>query len=296
VNEFLRGEVGDMLRTNDPRQKAHTLDIVGVGTVAHAMIAGAPFEALLAASGVRFRSGSPVHTPQELLSSESWDIALCFSPWKEQLFTLIDQSTASARATMAVDTVIRAGGSALGLNINGWAAGYALETALRGSTPETVVVLGSGPSARSVAWGVRRVWGDDVDLVVSARNEKEGLRCAGLFAGNYAPPADLSSHLGNRVSRVVVNGTTWGETSESESTPFSFDVSTIVAPGSAFVDLNTRLSALQSIALAIGATVTSGMTMRLFNNACRAALASVVAHGPGATTSVDPTIERNPES
>jgi shikimate dehydrogenase len=250
-----------------------SLVIAGIGTVARSMIAGIPFAHLMTEAGVEFTGGKNSETPADLLADATWDMGLSFSPWKEQLFDLLDHTSVSANATHAVDTVARTGTGVVGMNLNGSAATYALRTATRGARPARMVILGSGPSSRSVAWGARQAWGDDLDLVVSARSATAGKSCAKMFKATFVAPDDLD-YAG---SSIVVNSTSWGETTESENAPFAFDLARMVGPGDVVLDLNTRVSSLVSVALGRGAAVASGATMRTFNNACRAAIARTLA-------------------
>jgi shikimate dehydrogenase len=277
VDAFLAAEVGALAAaTGGPDRPVR---FAGIGTVAHRTMSSAGFAALIHGAGVRFEILDEAASPTELLNDSSWDIALVFSPWKEELARNLPELTVAARSTAAVDTVVRHGPDALGININTWAMQATLEAACAGNTPKSVAILGSGASAGSVAYAVRRAWGSSVTLTFSARNNERAELLATSFTARSVRAAELEA---SRPS-VVVNCTTWGETSESESTNFFVPLERILGAGRIFVDLNNRASSLQAAALGCGAQVISGVAIRDINNACRSALAAQLSYGEART-------------
>lgn len=277
VAAFLGGELGPLSSSTEAGAD-RTVVFTGIGTVAHRTMSGPAFSQLMDKAGVRFEVIEVGQSPSELLAHGSWDLALCFSPWKEPMASALSDLTETGLVTGAVDTIIRENGRTIGININMWAAQAVLESACAGAVPTSVLILGSGASARSVALAVRRAWGDQAELTISARNGQAGQNTAQRFGTRWSEPAHLSAHYGSAAPAVVINCTTWGETSESELTPFPFPLQALLTTGSTFVDLNNRVSGLQTAALAVGARILSGTSVRDMNNACRAALAQRIAN------------------
>lgn len=145
------------------------------------------------------------------------------------------------------------------------AAQSALEFLLGGAEPESVLLLGSGASARSVPLAVRRA-GPECQILVAARSFEGAEALAREFPGLavYEP--------GSAWLDVVVNTTTWGETEASEAEPMGIDLDGVFQPGCAFFDLNNRVGSLPLQALQAGCAVISGAVMQRVTNASRAAL------------------------
>jgi shikimate dehydrogenase len=273
VNAFMAEELTDW-NPMGAGSGTRRVCFAGTGTVALRTMTSAPFAALMAGSDVPFEVLNADWSPAELLEDPNWDIGLCFSPWKEEMARLVPEQTGAARAIGAVDTLTRCGPRILGLNVNTWAAQAALETACSGGTPPPrMVILGSGASARSVGFAARRAWGSQTDLTFSARNAAAGEEVAARFAARSVPAQELEKSLQSQSPSLLVNCTTWGETAQSESTPFPFPFDHLLACGTVFIDLNNRFSALQAAALEAGAQVMSGAAIRNISNGCRAALA-----------------------
>lgn len=276
VAAFLSTEIGTR-PSSSPAEGGRSVVFTGLGTVAHRTMTGAAFAHVMATAGVRFEVIEGAPTPAELLAQPTWDIALCFSPWKEPVAAQLPDLTETAQLTGAVDTVLRRGEQNIGININTWAAQAALESAFFGSVPASVLILGSGASARSVGLAVRRAWGLRTELTISARNVQTRRAVADRLGARSTDPTDLPAQYETRSPAVVVNCTAWGETADSERAPFPFQLPTLLTAGSTFQDLNNRVSGLQIAALESGARVLSGTSVRDINNACRAALARSVA-------------------
>jgi shikimate dehydrogenase len=140
------------------------------------------------------------------------------------------------------------------------AAQSALEFLLGGAEPESVLLLGSGASARSVPLAVRRAW-PECQILVAARSFEGAEALAREFPGLavYEP--------GSAWLDVVVNTTTWGETEVSEAEPMGIDLDGVFQPGCAFFDLNNRVGSLPLQALQAGCAVISGAVMQRVTNA-----------------------------
>lgn len=249
------------------------LDVAGIGTTAAHALTGRLLAEALGARGLRARSSMPYEDPAALLAARQWTIALVLSPWKRAVPAVVTRTSPSAALTDVVDTVLRRGAETVGVNTNAWASQAVLELLAGTDVPHSVVILGAGASARSVALAARRAWGE-VTLVVSARRDAAMLELASAFAGECAAPTELAGRIdaGDGL-RFLINTTTWGETPSSEEVPFGFPVEALLRPGDVFFDLNNRTSALQSVALQAGCTVMSGTLMQRATHACRAALA-----------------------
>jgi shikimate dehydrogenase len=235
----------------------------GLGTVAHRVISSPAFAAVM--DDIAFEVVGPYASPESLLSDEGWEMALVFSPHKQTLAELLPSLAPTAGATRTVDTIVRSGVVLTGFNTNSWAAQAVLESLCGDRIPERTLVLGAGPSARSVVVAARRAWGDGADVAVTARD------ATSLGAVADARPVSAQAASSERPS-LLINCTTWGETAESEETPFGLPFDALLRPGLMFLDLNNRVSKLQEAALAKGAYVTSGIAVRDANNVCRAAL------------------------
>jgi len=244
--------------------------VAGIGTTAPHALKGALLLQAMARAGVDLASTVPYDDPAALLADPQWDLALVLSPWKQTVAAQLDAFTDSASRTGVVDTIIRGASGPIGVNTNSWAAQAAMETVMGGRAPASVLVLGSGGSSNSVALGVRRAW-PDTRLIGSARNPAALGEWAKRFGAASIRPSDLAGHRGVS-SSLIVNTTTWGETTASEESPFMVEINDLLAPGNGYFDLNNRISSLQTAALDAGCNVMSGTFMQRVTNACRAAL------------------------
>ncbi|MBL7498047.1 hypothetical protein I6A84_12110 [Frankia sp. CNm7] len=259
---------------------APTVAIGAIGTTARHAVGSPMLASAVTAAGLSLGAARPFADPDALVADPDWTLGVVLSPWKRDVAARLGQLSASAAATGVVDTVLRppAGSSTgaaartapIGLNTNSWAAQAVLELLAAGRTPASVVLLGAGASARSVALAVRRVW-PAAPLLVSARSATAAGELAALAGAEAAAPADLPDALGGQLPTIVINSTAWGETADSEAHPFPFPTEALLGPGSGFFDLNNRLSDLQARALAAGCTVNSGTLMQRATHAARAA-------------------------
>ncbi len=244
--------------------------VAGIGTTAPKAVRGALLAEALADRGYTIGSATPHASPAELMADPTWQLGVVLSPWKREIGAHCDHLAPSAKKTGVVDTVLRTGGGSVGFNTNTWAAQSALEFVLGGTEPESVLLLGSGASARSVALAVRRAW-PECQILVAARSVEGAEALAGEFPGLAA------REPGSGSPDVVVNTTTWGETEPSEAEPMGIDLDGVFQPGCAFFDLNNRVGSLPLQALQAGCAVISGAVMQRVTNASRAALVTLVS-------------------
>ncbi|MBX6391517.1 MAG: hypothetical protein IRZ08_21435 [Frankia sp.] len=260
-------------------EAALTVGIGAIGTTAPHAVASPMLANAVAAAGLQIGAARPFADPDGLLADAGWTLGVVLSPWKRDVAARLGRLSPSAAATGVVDTVLRwpdgTGAVAVGVNSNSWAAQAVLELLAAGRVPASVVLLGAGASARSVALAVRRVW-PAVRLLVSARSVDAAEELAAVAGAEAAAPADLAGALGGERPTIVINSTTWGETPDSEANPFPFPTEVLFRPGGGFFDLNNRLSGLQAQALAAGCTVSSGTLMQRATHAARAAAARAI--------------------
>jgi shikimate dehydrogenase len=275
------GKTGDGAPgTDTPKMDAPGVDGSGtsgfgvgaIGTTAPHAVRGRLLADAIAAAGLTLGTTQAFPDPDALLAHPGWSLGVVLSPWKRDLAGRLAVCSPSAAETGVVDTVLRASPAEqpVGVNTNSWAAQAVLELISAGRTPECIVLLGAGASARSVALAVRRAW-PATKLLISARSSAAATELAAVAGADALAPHDLPGALGDRPPTIMVNSTTWGETPESETSLFPFPIDALLAPGGAFFDLNNRLSELQARALSAGCTVSSGTLMQRTTNAARAA-------------------------
>ncbi|ONH32605.1 hypothetical protein BL253_04645 [Pseudofrankia asymbiotica] len=272
-----------------------TVGIGAIGTTAPHAVGSPMLARAVADAGLSLGAARPFADPDALVADPGWTLGVVLSPWKREVAARLGRLSPSAATTGVVDTVLRpptgsspalssptsssphhtADAAPTGVNTNSWAAQAVLELLAAGRTPASIVLLGAGASARSVALAVRRVW-PATRLLVSARSTAGAAELAGLAGADAVAPDGLVDALAGRPPTILINSTAWGETPESESQPFPFPMDLLLRPGGAFFDLNNRLSGLQARALAAGATVSSGTLMQRATHAARAAAARAV--------------------
>jgi shikimate dehydrogenase len=282
VRRFLDGEIGLLGGRSEasPRQASadhvagassrQPVNVAAIGTTAARAVRGELLARAIADSGLDLVTAQALASPEELFDDTTWQLGIVLSPWKLEIGERCTALAPSARATGVVDTVLRTSTGAVGFNTNTWAATSALEVLTGGAVPNSLLLLGAGASARSVALGITRRW-PGCQVVIAARSRPSAEKLAELFGGRL-----LDDLAGAEVPPngwdVVVNTTTWGETEASESEPFGLDLDGVFAPGGRLFDLNNRVSALQHRALTAGCAVVSGGVMQRVTNASRAAL------------------------
>jgi shikimate dehydrogenase len=263
VDEFLDAEFGT---GTSAAPSLRTVRMAAIGTTAAKPLTSPLLRAALYEAGLDVSSATPFADAAALLAGDSWDIGIVLSPYKLAAAELVDDLSPSARRTGVVDTVFARSGRTCGVNTNTWAV-LAVLRRLIGTTPPTrVLVLGSGGSTRSVLLAVQRAW-SGAECVLSARDPVKTAPIAQQFGARVVEPGDI----GGVGADVVVNTTTWGETAESESLPFAFDLAGALRPGAAYFDLNNRRSTLVEQALDSGCVVMSGTFMQRVTHDCRAA-------------------------
>jgi shikimate dehydrogenase len=241
------------------------LTIGGIGTTAAKAVRGALLTEALSECGYQVAQATSYGSPGELMADPTWQLGVVLSPWKRDVGDHCDHLALSAEMTGVVDTVVRGVAGTVGFNTNTWAAASALEFLLGAAQPASLLLLGSGASARSVLLAVQRVW-PECHVSVAARSahaaEQLTKEFPGLVVRQDTPAAP----------DVVVNTTSWGETEASEAEPLGIDLEGVLKPGTALFDLNNRVGALPVQALQAGCAVISGTVMQRVTNACRAAL------------------------
>lgn len=251
-----------------------SINLTGLGTTAAGALGSQLLAAALAAQRLQPASVMARTSVDVVIGDRDWDLGLVLSPFKIEVGAALDDLSPSAAATGIVDTLLRRDSRVIGLNTNSWALGAALAALLPGVGQPRVLVLGAGGTARSALLAIRRRW-SEAEVFVSARRASSASELLNRFPVSFVEPADTAD-LG--VS-LVINSTTWGETTESETTPFAFPSELLLTPGTVLFDLNNRRSALQDRALAAGCTVMSGTLMQRVTHACRAAAARCVLDG-----------------
>jgi shikimate dehydrogenase len=264
VQRFMAAEVAPLLLV-DEGSAAPAVAIAGIGTTAAKAVRGALLTEALSERGYQVARATPYGSPDELMADPTWQLGVVLSPWKRDVPDHCDRLAPSAGKTGVVDTIVRAAGGTIGFNTNTWAAASALEFLLGGAQPGSLLLLGAGASARSVALAVQRMW-PECQVCVAARSPN----AADLLVKQF--PALLVRADTPVSPDVVVNTTTWGETEASETEPLGIDLEGVLKPGAALFDLNNRVGALPVQALQAGCAVISGTVMQRVTNACRAAL------------------------
>ncbi|MDH3020532.1 MULTISPECIES: hypothetical protein [Gordonia] len=245
---------------------ARTVDVLALGTTAGRAAKSQMLDAALAGQNLSIATTDVTTVPGEAFVEPTWDLGLVLSPFKAEVGAHANRLTPSAARTGIVDTLLRTSTGVVGLNSNSWALAAAGEVLLRGLDRPRILVLGTGGTTHSALLGLARAH-PDAELFVSGRRPEATCRLAERYGVTAVAPADTAEVEPS----VVINATTWGETDESEASPFGFPAGELFAPGRILFDLNNRHSALQIQALAAGCAVMSGTLMQRITHACRAA-------------------------
>ncbi len=185
AQRFLRAEVdplGLALMPQPAELRRTGVAVAGTGTTAPKAVRGALLVEALAALGYPIASATAYASPGELMADPSWQLGVVLSPWKRDVGPSCDRLAASAGVTGVVDTVLRTPTGTVGFNTNTWAALSALELLMGGTEPGSILLLGSGASARSVALAVQRAW-PTCRLTVRARSREAALSLVEQFPG-----------------------------------------------------------------------------------------------------------------
>jgi shikimate dehydrogenase len=263
VGEFLVAELSAPPAAESPRRE---VSVAAIGTTADKPLRSPQLRRALDEVQLPVARTMAFAGADELLADDGWDIGIVLSPHKLVTAELVTHLSPSAQRTGVVDTVLTRDGYTYGVNTNTWAVLAVLRRLIGTTAPRQVLVLGSGGSTRSVLLAIERAW-PEVAAVVSARDAAKAAPLVERFGVRVVPPGEI----GSVEADVVINTTTWGETPESEQTPFAFDIDAVLRPGSAYFDLNNRRSTLVERALDAGAVAMSGIYMQQVTHRCRAA-------------------------
>jgi shikimate dehydrogenase len=234
--------------------------LAAVGTLAETALANPLLREPLAEAGLIPSHYLPFRTLEDLLESDVWQLALVISPFKQAAVRHCSRLAPAAMATGVVDTLIRADAELLGLNTNAYAAGEALRHLLAGAGIERLLLVGSGASARSVAFAMT-TWYSEVRLGVWGRSTERARALAqGFGAAAVESPAEFAA-------QAVVHATTVGE--QDDSVTVGSEVEAALSPGVRLFDLTNRLTALQMRGLKSGCIVLSGVLMQRITNMLR---------------------------
>lgn len=264
IDEFLTHEMGTVAAGAPSGPKA--VHLAAIGTTADKPLKSPMLRQALQAVAVEVATATPFPDAPALIDGAGWDLGIVLSPFKLEVAGRVDALSPSAQLTGVVDTVFAGSGQTFGVNSNTWAVLAVLRRLIGTAAPDRVLVLGSGGSTRSVLLAVQRAW-PGAECVLSARDPARAAPIAERFDAQVVAPQDIADLRAG----VVVNTTTWGETPESETTPFAFDLAAALRPGVAYFDLNNRRSALVEQALDGGCVVMSGTFMQRITHDCRAA-------------------------
>lgn len=167
-------------------------------------------------------------------------------PHKETVARVCDRLGPSARATGAVNTVVKSGGEWVGHNTDAPAVAAVLARAaeLRGAR---VDLLGAGGAARAAAWALREA---GAHVTLYDRTEARGAKVAAELGATFGGP--LASARATGAERILVNATSVGMAPEVSASPVgeeAFDERTLafdmvyVPEETRFLDLARRRGA-----------------------------------------------------
>jgi shikimate dehydrogenase len=256
--EFLKAELAHGPVDLGPRPV-----LAALGTIAETALSNPLLREPLEIAGLAPRMYLPFKIPEELLSSTEWQMALVISPHKQSVASSCTALAQAAAATGVVDTLVRAESQLVGLNTNAYAAAAALQHLITGAAAERLVLVGTGASARSVAYAVTR-WFPSVHVGVYGRSAGRALGLVDEIASMRFRQVDRPIEFR---PDVIVNATTVGEIDDSVT--LGPDVQAALQAGVRVFDLTNRLSALQSTALGRGCIVLSGNLMQRITNRLR---------------------------
>lgn len=238
--------------------------IAGIGTVAPHGVKSPLLHSRLAAAGLTAVDATAFESPAALLASDAWHLALVLSPYKRDIGAACDALTPTAALTGVVDTLVRLDRGTMGVNTNAFAVEAALRQLLAGARPRRVLVAGTGATARSAGVGAKRLDPDvDIGFIGRTRERSEQI-VADLGFGRAV------EEIGGYAPDLIVNTTTVGEADDRAT--LAFDLAAAFDPGVRYFDVNNRVSALQTSALATGCLVMSGIVMQVVTNGLRVTL------------------------
>lgn len=194
-----------------------------------------------------------------LMTDPEWRLALVLSPFKSNAAQYCDYLAPQAARIGAVDTLVRSNGTLYGLNANSYAIAEASSYLPHGVT----LVVGTGATARSAVAGL----------------SNDGQRTILIVGRSYSNAVNLVNSVGagqplrdiaEVVPDLVIHATTVGEL--NDDTVLDIPVDRVLTLGTAFLDLNSRMTALQHLALDRGCIVMSGELTQLLTNSMRLSL------------------------
>ena len=195
----------------------------------------------------------------ELIANPEWQVALVLSPLKSNAAQYCDYLAPQAARIGAVDTLVRSNGTLYGLNANSYAILEASSYLPHGVT----LVVGTGATASSAVAGLSD--GGRRTILVVGRSYSNAV--------NLVDSVDAGQPLRNIaevVPDLVIHATTVGELNDDATLEPPLD--RVLTLGTAFLDLNSRATALQRLALTKGCIVMSGALTQRLTNAMRLAL------------------------
>jgi shikimate dehydrogenase len=252
LSAFLAREASDISATVD----GGDVTIGAIGTVAE--------DALSSACNVgrqshrRFR-GIVHRDLAALMANPEWQLALVLSPFKSSAAQYCDYLAPQAARIGAVDTLVRSSGTMYGLNANSYAIAAASSYLPHGVT----LVVGTGATASSAVAGLSNDSRRTIQVVGRSYPNTVNL-VDSVDAGQ--PLRDIAEV----VPDLVIHATTVGEVNDDATLDLPLD--RVLGLGTGFLDLNSRVTALQHLALSRGCIVMSGALTQLFTNSMRLAL------------------------
>lgn len=201
-----------------------------------------------------------------LMTDPEWRLALVLSPFKSSAAQYCDYLAPQAARIGAVDTLVRSNGTLYGLNANSYAIAEASSYLPHGVT----LVVGTGATARSAVAGLS----DDGQrtILVVGRSYSNAVNLVNSV-GAGQPLRDIAEV----VPDLVIHATTVGELNDDIA--LDIPVNRVLTLGTAFLDLNSRTTALQHLALGRGCIVMSGELTQLLTNSMRLSLIAAELRG-----------------
>lgn len=244
---------------------AHPLpSVAAIGTIAPEVLSSADLRQPFAEVGIGPVDAQVIDSPASLLDDDTWQLALVLSPYKHRAVSCCDHLGPRAERTGVVDTLIRTPAGVYGLNANSFAIGAACVELCGDRSPDRVLVIGTGATARSILVGVEAVFRDaKVGIVGRSPNRAEAL-VAEMASGQAVDrPESFAPQL-------VIQATTVGESNDREV--LSMRLTGALRPGVRALDLNQRATSFLRGALSHGCIAMAGGLVQLLTNSMRAAL------------------------
>lgn len=250
---FLATEAQSVLGSADPVPAS----ISAIGTLAQ----GALANACRIGQGRGLAVHSTVHHDlDELLADPDWHLALVLSPFKFSAAGSCDYLGPQAARIGAVDTLVRSRGSLHGLNANSYAIAETVDYLPQWHRPGVTLIVGTGATAGSAVAGLSD--GGMHEVFVVGRSYSNAVNLVRTLGVGH-PLRDVDAITPD----IVVHATTVGE--QNDETTLDISLDPVLTAGTAFLDLNTRFTALQSHARSRGCIVLSGVLTQQLTNSLR---------------------------